>query len=174
MKRLFKKIVIYLCRKDYTVEKLNKINRYVFFAFILLIITIGLNWKINFKTPNISISVSLNLINWWTLIIFQNISSIFLILFSKNIYKYRIEYIQKLLNEKVVTVAYKDDKFTLGSTYKVDNKRRSCLTYHPSNGTNYFNGYWAGNQEIEKEKIFKFISDKENRKMKLNKLSKIK
>jgi hypothetical protein len=171
MKKLFKNFVIFLCRKDITTDKLNKINRYVFFAFIFLLITIGLNWKISFKSPNISASASINLITWWTLLIIQNMSTIFLILFSKNIYKYRTEYIEKLLNEKVVTVAYKDDKFTLGSTYKVDDQYSIYGKYYRNN---YFNGYWAGNQEIEKEKVFKFVSAQANRKMKLNKLSKIK
>jgi hypothetical protein len=173
MKRLFKKFVIYLCRKDITVDKINKINRYVFFLIIFLLIIIGLNWEINFKS-NFSISASINLITWWTLLAIQNMFALFLILFTKNIYKYRTEYIEKLLNEKVVTVAYKDDKFSLGSTYKVDNQYSIYGRYSPSSESNYFNGYWAGNQEIEKEKVFKFVSAQANRKIKLKKLLKIK
>lgn len=179
---MLKKIVIYLCRKDYTSEKISKISRYSLFVYVFLLMTIGLNWKITFAP--LHISISMNLYTWWILIMLQNFTSIFSILFTKNISKYREQYIEKLLKEKSVTVGYKDDTFKLGAIYKIEQDDpnqsvfgglpRSIYGRYSTPKEGFFNGYYAGTCNIDREKIFKFISSQQNRKMKLQKLAKLK
>lgn len=162
-KKNFKKLIIFLCRKDYTSEKILKMYKYSTFIFIFLYITIGLHWKISFINPKFSVSVSLNNYIWWSLILLQNFSTFFIRLFRTYLDKAHDEYLISLLKEKTVVVAYKDDKFELGSTYKTN------FQSHILEG--FFTGHYVGHQRIDKEKLFKFVSPQKNRKLKLKKLS---
>lgn len=170
IKKRFKNLIIFLCRKDFTLQKLLKINKYSLFIFIFLYLTIGLHWKIKFFNPNLKVSVELNIYIWWTLILLQNSLTIFISLFRIYFNTAHKEYIYSLLEEKVVVVAYEDNIFKIGTTYKVAENYYSYNYYNrPEDG--YFNGYYAGLISIEKEKVFKFISSQKNRKLKLKKLS---
>ena len=180
---MFKKLVIYFCRKGYTTEKISKISRYSLFVYAFLLITIGLHYKVTF-VPNLHISIGMNLSTWWILILLQNTTSIFSILFTRNISKYAEEYIEKILKEKSVIVGYKDNTFKVGTIYKIEQDDnlinqsnliglpRSIYGRLTSPKEGFFNGYYAGFQTVDREKIFKFISLQENRKKKLKKLKK--
>lgn len=167
-----KKSIIYLCRKGLTIEKTSKINKYSLFVYLFLLITIGLNWNFNFSNPTIKLSVSINLVIWWLLIFLQNLTSTFLYLFRTKIPKYRDQYLNSLSNEKYVVVAYKDTKFKLGTKYKVSEDIKNMYGYFSPPRENIFIGSHAGLERISIEQTFKFISNQQNRKMKLQKLKK--
>ena len=172
MKNLIKKIIIYLCRKDYTLEKLRKYNLYSIFIFIFLLLTIGISWHF---TPKFSMHI--NLLIWWSLVILQNASTLFLYLYRKNLPKICDDYISELWKEKSVTVGYPDSKFAMGQTFKVEEQYIKLPALFQGMGRyqtpkdGVFTGCYAGQEIIEPEKVFKFISSQKNRKMKLQKLA---
>lgn len=100
----------------------------------------------------------INLLIWWSLIFLLNLNTLFLYLYRKNLLKIHSRYIDKLYKEKKVIVGYPDPEFTLGQIF-------TC-GYNET-----FNGHYMGNVFIEREKIFKFIPLKKNRKLKLQKLA---
>jgi hypothetical protein len=178
MKKLIKRTIIFLCRNDYTLEKLRKYNLYSIFIFIFLLLTIGISWNFSMNGSNIKFNMHINLITWWTLVMLQNACTLFLYLYRTNLSKVCDEYVSQLLKEKNVTVGYPDSKFTTGQIFKVEEDSikmpaglfRGMGRYTtPKDGI--FNGYYAGQEVIEQEKIFKFISSQKNRKMKLQKLA---
>ena len=176
MKRLFRRIIINLCRKDYTLEKIRKHNLYSIYVFLFLYITVGVDWKFDFS-EKFHMSIGLHTYIWWSIVFLQNLTTLLFFLYTKYLKKFSKEYRNHLLNEKTVTVGYKDNILQFGKVYNVIDDGVSGMygrfIQTPSiDFEKTFNGYYAGNQEIKTEQIFKFLPQ-ENRKLKLQKLSKI-
>jgi len=172
---MMNKLVLYLARNGYTYDVIRKNQLKSLFVFIVLLLIFGLNWSVLFDAPSMKISVKINNIIWWSLIILQNLLTFLHFKFLKRMLLYRIEYKNQLMKYDQVMVGFKDDKFELGKTYKVCDISNTEPWGTWDLKQNYFLGdilFENGKDytAIEGDKIFKFISPKENRKLKLEKL----
>ena len=179
MKRIFRHIILIYTRKEVGKSKFyNKIRKfqlYSLYTFIFFLIFIGFNWTLTLLGSNISISAKLNSSIFWSLIMFFNILNFTSIYFSKFYLTFRNQYEKDLMKEDYVMVGFKDNTLELNKVYIVldYNNYKFNLT-----GNNYFLGNMLIDGDltriIEDDKIFKFISMKQNRKLKLEKLKNVK
>jgi len=179
MKKLFRYIILYFTRKQMGTEnfynRMRKIQIYSLCSFIFLLLVIGLNWTFSFKGNDISISAKLNPKIWWSLIMLINSVNFTFMYFFSYYMKFRRQYKDNLLKEDYVMVGFKDDMLVFNKMYIVLDYNNLNFS---RNGDNYFLGNMLIDGDlttkiIEGDRIFKFISPKQNRKLKLERLRRI-
>jgi hypothetical protein len=176
IKKLAQKIILGLTRRDFTYDKTRKMSQYSLFVFMFLYLTIGLKWKISFG-DKIGISVHINNIIWWTLILIQNSITFFFFALLRYQLNFRKIYQDNLIKCEKVIVGFTDDEFEKGKIYEVE---KLASFYSGINNWQKRDFFIEGallengmSRIINGDKIFKFISLKENRKLKLQKLKRV-
>lgn len=180
MKKLFRHIILHYTRKQVNkstfYDRMRKIQLYSLYFFIFFLLVLGLDWTLTLLKSNISLSAKLNSVIFWSLIVIFNSLNFTFMYFFKFYSNFRNQYKDNLMKEDYVMVGFKDNTLELNKVYIVldYNNYKFNLT-----GNNYFLGNMLIDGDIsltkiiEDDKIFKFISAKQNRKLKLLKLNKI-
>lgn len=156
---IFSRLLIYLVRKNFDIPKIIKKNQIIFIIILMpIFITHIIDIFINFSGENVLLGFI-----FWIGIIISNIISLTSYLYFKNIQKITLKYINNLKTDNVIC-QWNDKKLKKGKIYKI--QERNDTSYIIEN-----NDFFLLKFELS---TFKLISLKEQRKLKLEKLKKIK
>lgn len=170
MEKIFKHIIIYLSRRNYSDYKIKLYHKRFLYIFSILFILTAFNYNFSLDGAIFGVIISLNIYIMITeAFLFLIPTSAFMLYYkylNKTIYKYKDD----LIKNKKIICAYKDNIFenkiydviTTGYGNLMINGNHAHI--HLQTGEfYYFNDY----------KIFKFVNVKKNRKLKLEQLKKI-
>lgn len=157
------KLVTYLSRRDIDITKIKHYNKIFLYSFSVLFLLTAFSYNFNIEGAIFGVKVSLNGIVCLIETIIFGIVTFLTYSYYRNYSSYINIYKKKLLDaHNEITCAYGDKLFG-NKVYKIDIDNKFYSDYHivVANGAKY---------KLNDHRIFKFVSVKNSRKLKLKNL----
>jgi len=168
-KFLIKPVILFLSRRDWSLEKIRKLQKKILIGFSIFFTITVLRFEFGFNNPNFSVSVSADIPFLIIEMVLFTLYTMYLYYYFKYFDKVKEYYLFSLLSDHKQVVCAYHDKDIENKVYKIEKIVVSGIFgttahIHIRGDEHYYFDDW---------RAFKFVGVKESRKLKLQQLKNI-